>query len=472
MKSRLPILLAAVGVLLRIFPFWAMPTWYDENFTYLVAHLPIPQLIQATAGDVHPPLWYLLVWPLAHIPGLPIWFVVRLPALLAGIACLWVWWKIIQLVITNDHVRLVAFGLFCLIPQQIYYSQEGRMYSLLTLLVLLAWYCILTRRWVWLAVASSAMLWLQNYGMIYAAALWLAALLYDRWAWKPVTFALGAAGISFIPWMIVLAGQLRIIDGSYWIPRVTLPSILATLVHTYFAIAYINLDMLSIAAFFGALTWLLIWSIRHHTLNLPAAILAFLPLTLAALISVVWQPILLLRALIPSGAFICLLLAEPLEYLGRRPVMILSIVFIPALLVNLVNTEVRSGWASKSIRAGEDAIAYIDARWQPGDLLYYVDDGVYVSGALRWKNIDNILQAPPCGPVAGGLSDKTKAALGLETGPLPEVRGRTWVISTETPLNPSCLDGYLREEGLLDHDPLYCPEDNKLVKSCLYLVER
>jgi hypothetical protein len=489
MKSRLPLLLALIGVILRIFPAWAMPMWYDENFTLLVARLPIPQLIQATAGDVHPPLWYLIIWPLAHIPALPAWLVVRLPSMLAGIACIWIWWKILEIMTwpqwtrewinkfeSNPNimpVRLVAFGLFCLLPQQIYYSQEGRMYALLTLLVLLAWYFILTHRLVWLAITASAMLWLQNYGLIYLVALWVAALVYDRRTWKPVTIALGAAGISFIPWVMVMLGQMQGITGHYWIERLSIPSILATLTHTVFAIAYINFDMLSIAVFWGVLTWMLIWSIRHRTLNLPAAILAFLPLALAAVISFAWQPILLLRALIPSGAFICLILVEPLEYLGRKPVMLLSIFFIPVLLVNLANTEVRSGWASKSIQSGTDAITYIDSHWQPGDLLYYVDDGVFVSGAVSWKHIDNILQAPPCGPVAGGLSQQTKDTLGLRTGPLPKkISGRTWVISTETPLNPSCLEDYLRANVLLDGSPLFCPQENELVKSCLYLVER
>jgi hypothetical protein len=272
---------------------------------------------------------------------------------------------------------------------------------------------------------------------------------------------------------MVMLGQMQGITGHYWIERLSIPSILATLAHTVFAIAYINFDMLSIAIFWGVLTWVLIWSIRRRTLNLPAAVLAFLPLVLAAVISLAWQPILLLRALIPSGAFICLILAEPLEYLGRKPVILLSIFFIPVLMINLANTEVRSGWASNSIQAGTDAITYIDSHWQPGDLLFYVDDGVFVSGAVSWKHIDNILQAPPCGPVAGGLSQQTKDALGLLSGPLPKnVSGRTWVISTETPLNPSCLDDYLRSNGLLDGSPLFCPQENELVKSCLYLVER
>jgi len=479
MSKRLPLLLAAAGILLRIFPAWAMPMWYDENFTLLVARLPLDKLIAATAGDVHPPLFYLLVWPLAHIPGLAPWLVVRLPAMLAGIACIWVWWKILHewepihaVSFRYWQVIIVAFGLFCLLPQQIYYSQEGRMYSLLTLLVLLAWLCILQRRWVWLAVVSSAMLWLQNYGLIYAAALWLAAIVYERRTWKPLTIALAAAGLSFVPWVFVLSSQMTSISGNYWMFYFSLPSLLGDFAHIFFAKVYINFDMLNVAVFYGLLTWVLIWSIRKRTLNLPAVILAFLPLVLVAIVSVVWQPIMLFRALIPSAAFICLLLVDPIEYLGRKPVLLLAIFILPVLLINLGNTVVRSGWASKSIQADRDAISYIDTNWKQGDLLYYVDDGTFISGSVSWQNIDNVLQEPQCGMVRGGLTLQTQEALGMHSGYLPaNYPGRIWVISGVTSMFSECFDDYLRDNELMDEPPLFCSQDNALVKSCLYLVE-
>ena len=177
--KRLPLLLASLGILLRIVPIWAQPLWYDENFSVLLARLNLDRLIAATAGDVHPPLWYLICWPLAHIPFLPAWAVVRIPALLAGIVAIWIWWLVLEEMKCDRRVKLVAFGLFCFLPQQVYYAQEGRMYALLTLLVLSAWLCILRRRWIWLAVVTALMLWLQNYGLIYAAALWLAALIHE-----------------------------------------------------------------------------------------------------------------------------------------------------------------------------------------------------------------------------------------------------------------------------------------------------
>jgi hypothetical protein len=469
-RNFVPICLAALGIILRGIPVWLQGTWYDENFTLLVSRLPLDRLLAATAGDVHPPLWYLLVWPLAHIPALPGWAVVRLPALAAGILSIWVWWKILIIMVRSDRARLVAFGLFCLLPTQIYYSQEGRMYSLFTLLVLLAWLCILEGRFIYFAIAVSSILWLHNYGLFYAAALWAAGMIYDKRKWRALTIASIAAGISFIPWVIILLGQMGNIAGGYWILRLSIPSIFGNLAHSYFGGLYLAADMLTFAVFYGVFAWVIVWALRRRDLNLPALAMALLPLILAAIVSMVWRPIMLYRALIPSAAFICLILAEPFQYLGRRPALLLAIFFIPALVVNIAAIEARHNWNSSG--DPDPSIQIIDRSWQKGDLLYYVDDGVFISGSVAWANIDNTLQVEDCGPVLGGLSKQTQNALGMKVGPLPDnYPGRVWVITAETPLNPICMDDYLEQKGLLNSDPLYCSSDNELVRSCLYLVQ-
>lgn len=472
MKSKLPLLLAAVGILLRAIPVWAVPTWYDENFTILLARLPIDRLLAATAGDVHPPLWYLLCWPLAHIPGIPAWAVVRVPAVLASIATLWVWWKILETVETSPRVRLVAFGLFCFIPQQIYYAQEGRMYSLLTLLVLAAWLCILRRRWVWLAVATAIMLWLQNYGLLYAAALWLAAIVYNRRTWRAVTLSLTAAGLAFIPWLIILFRQMGEIHGSYWMVGISLPSVLGDLAHTYFSILDLRADMINVAVFHGVLVWVLIWGVRRRSTNWPVAILAFVPLVLAALVSVVWQPIMLPRALIPSGAFIVLLIAKPFGDLKYRGQLLMAIFLVPVMLVNILVVSLRVFKPNNIMVKYYSALSLIEAQWQEGDLLFYSDAGLFVSWSPYWSNIDNAILSPQCGPVRGGLSPKTMTELGINTGPLPDiVTGRIWVVTALSPFIPNCANEYFIENGLLDSKPLACMQDDVLAEACLYLVE-
>jgi hypothetical protein len=254
--------------------------------------------------------------------------------------------------------------------------------------------------------------------------------------------------------------------------HITLPSVLGDLAHTVFIDKPLSLDIISVTVFWGVLVWVLIGALRRRMLDLPAVILAFVPLTLAALVSVAWQPIMLSRALIPSGAFICLLLAEPLEYLTRKPLILMAVFLVPTLLVNLGAVASRSRWAYDAQEKSRAALVMIESQWQEGDLLYYADGGIYVSWSVYWKNIDNVLRVEECGPVMGGLSHQTQLALGMYSGPLPaHVAGRIWVITAQSPLNPVCEIDYLQTHGLLKSRPLTCVQDTALVQSCVYLQE-
>src|SRR6266851_3852750 len=46
---------------LRLFQLGTQSLWYDESVSLFIARQPIPELIAHTAGDVHPPLYYLLL---------------------------------------------------------------------------------------------------------------------------------------------------------------------------------------------------------------------------------------------------------------------------------------------------------------------------------------------------------------------------------------------------------------------------
>src|SRR5690606_4950260 len=74
--------------LLRFAGIWIPQLWYDENFTLILARLPFDRMIAATAGDVHPPLWYLIEWMFIRLfPDpvlLPAW-TLRIPAFACSI---------------------------------------------------------------------------------------------------------------------------------------------------------------------------------------------------------------------------------------------------------------------------------------------------------------------------------------------------------------------------------------------------
>src|SRR3989304_563776 len=63
------------------------PLWFDEAWSAWVAALPFDRMIKAVAGDVHPPLYFVILWGLVHVLGDSM-FVVRLPSALFSLASL------------------------------------------------------------------------------------------------------------------------------------------------------------------------------------------------------------------------------------------------------------------------------------------------------------------------------------------------------------------------------------------------
>ena len=49
------------GAFLRVFHLTAESIWLDEAFSVSISGLSVPQIVQAAAPDVHPPLYYFLL---------------------------------------------------------------------------------------------------------------------------------------------------------------------------------------------------------------------------------------------------------------------------------------------------------------------------------------------------------------------------------------------------------------------------
>jgi len=63
-KWWVPIIVLFLGFLLRVFRLGDQSIWYDEGVSLYLAQQTPGQIIRHTAGDIHPPLYYLVlhVW--------------------------------------------------------------------------------------------------------------------------------------------------------------------------------------------------------------------------------------------------------------------------------------------------------------------------------------------------------------------------------------------------------------------------
>ncbi|MBI5671284.1 MAG: glycosyltransferase family 39 protein [Chloroflexi bacterium] len=303
-RLRLPLILT-IGLTARL-PLLNESLWYDESFSLTVSRLPLEKLPAAIAGDVHPPLYYMLKWTWAHLTGDSAWMF-RLPDLALGLVAICLMYRLARH-IAGERVGLTAALLMALTPAAIYYSTEARAYSLLTVLVFGAMIALLEDRHSLYTLLIALLPATHNLGWFYALAFGLLALW--RWRWHdyivPFAFYLPLA----LPNMLLAAMQSGRMTDGYWL----LFNAATPLWSLIFNLQNIDNTLIMVLIVpFVAITFLSLWTARGLIRQSPARPVAALALAVPLLVflaSLFWQPVFLHRALLP----ISLLLLIPLAY--------------------------------------------------------------------------------------------------------------------------------------------------------------
>jgi len=231
----LPVLLwivpvTTVALALRLARLSFQPLWWDEGWSLYFATTDPGAMLQLTAVDIHPPLYYLLLHVWIQVFG-PSPVSVRLLSVLIGVAA-------VPLIYVagrrlSGHkvpaegqakkVGLLAALLLAISPLHIYYSQEVRMYGLVTLLGLAALIFASVQgtisvrgrfprtgigwAWVGYVLAATAALYTQYYAAFLILALNLVVLLRWLHARRPVRelfswlAAQVAVAVLYVPWL-------------------------------------------------------------------------------------------------------------------------------------------------------------------------------------------------------------------------------------------------------------------------------
>jgi uncharacterized membrane protein len=136
--------------------------WLDETYSAFVADLRFPELLRHTAGDVHPPLYYMLLWAWVRIAG-DAQAQLRLFSVVLSI-CAAIGMFLLARRLLGSRFGAFAAVLFALSPMLFVYSLEVRMY----MLSLLVFICLLPVHWI-AAVERSEDKWVvAAYGILAA----------------------------------------------------------------------------------------------------------------------------------------------------------------------------------------------------------------------------------------------------------------------------------------------------------------
>jgi uncharacterized membrane protein len=469
MKRLHLVLLLVLGFILRL-GMLRLDFWYDENFSIVLARLPFLRMLDATAGDVHPPLFYSLLWLWEKVSGSgPLWLM-RLPSLAISLLAIYMLSKLTAALKLSPRVQLISVVIMTIVPFQIYYAAETRMYALLGLLTIAATWAMLERRWVLLAVFSAALMYTHNWGLFYVAAIGLLTLRTWPREWKKYLPAYALAALAWLPWGLTLVWQMGAINQSYWLTRVTLGLVALQLHQQVWAMVLYN--PLGAMLTFVALLLGLYFTWRNARAAFPALLLMYLaPLLMAVTVSILWQPVLLFRAMAGISPFAYILIAHAVEQLfdgdkvNLRRALLAAIFIIPMFI-----SAYKTMYLANLRNDGGTALDYIDAHWQAGDIILSSSDGQYV-------NFMNYTTHPlylltECQPPLGALTMRTRNAMGFHFSTYADLPARrVWFMNARTPLLHSCN---LEQSAAIigNTQPVFIDQDEPLIYSGIWLVEK
>ncbi len=137
---------AFLSIVLLAFLLWLyrldhQSLWYDEGFSVYLACMSLGEITARTASDIHPPLYYYLL----HLwlgPFGDSEFVLRFFSLIFGLLTISFIYVLGRRLLGTASGLLAAL-LLAISPLYLWYSQEARMYTLVTFLCLLSSYLLL-----------------------------------------------------------------------------------------------------------------------------------------------------------------------------------------------------------------------------------------------------------------------------------------------------------------------------------------
>ncbi len=150
-SSRQRIILAVVvlfGALFVLANALQREMWLDEYHTWLVSGMALDELWTFVLGDVHPPVYFLLMNGWRRLVG-DAAMALRLPSLLAYVASVIVFASLLHRSPSTPLTRVSATCLFAFAPALVVYGAEARMYAisvLLTCAILWLWNALMDRQ--------------------------------------------------------------------------------------------------------------------------------------------------------------------------------------------------------------------------------------------------------------------------------------------------------------------------------------
>jgi len=425
-QTTLLILIFAIALGIRALGIEARPIWYDEAFSLLISqHNPSVILAgtlsadtDSSAAEEHPPAYYFVLWGWMQTFGNSL-ISARALSILAGLGIVLLIYLIAQHLF-DQSAALTASLFAAILPFQVHYAQEVRMYVFLALWLCLATFAFLRKRWILFAMSAALAQYTHNLAAIYLIPLALTPVFQKDWkTLRALTLAGFAAILIYSPWLIHLPAQLSKIQNNFWIEKPGAERLFTLLLYYVPNLPLPN-DWLLPGLFLAALTVTLAAyqtcrALKHKLPDanhgLWLAYLSFAPPLLLWLISQI-QPIYVERALLPSHAMFCLWLAWALTKTRLpRPIQLTAFALVIAsAAMGLYQHVTYNGFPYGPYAMLDKSLS---ERFQTGDVIVHSSKLSYLPSIYFDRDLSQQFIADPAGGATDTLSPATMQILSL-----------------------------------------------------------
>ncbi|MCE9647899.1 MAG: glycosyltransferase family 39 protein [Chloroflexi bacterium] len=476
-SNRNLILILALALLLRLAGISSRPIWYDESFSALFAEQGPQAILEGTlareadtsAAEEHPPVYYFILWGWMQIFGNSL-ISIRLLSVAASLGIITCIYHIAGR-LAGESTAITASLLTAILPFQIHYGQEIRMYVFLAFWLCLAVYALINEKWGLFCISSALAQYTHNLAAFFLIPLAFIPVFQKDWkSLRSLTLAGLAAIALYLPWLTQLPAQFSKVTSGFWIEKPGLEKIF-----TLFLIYLPHLPLSKLQLLPGLLLATLTITLgayqtyRARTTNedlarsgLFFAYLAFVPPLFLWLVSQIF-PVYLERALLPSHAFFCIWIAWAFTKTRLpRPVQIFT--FILILLsagIGFYQQITYNGFPYGPFASLDQSIRN---RFQNGDMVIHSNKLTYLPTFYFDRNLPESFLMDPAGGTTDTLSPAIQKLLGLDQENNIEAASahatRVWYVIFQ-----ESLDEYKAEGYLIHPDIAYLNENFTLTSS-------
>ena len=217
--------------------------WHDEGYTAVLIENDYAGIVERTAMDVHPPLYYLALKTWSLVLGDAV-FTLRIFSAVCMLGAILIIWHIVRK-IYGRRAGLAALTLMSIGPFLVRYGQEMRMYGLAALLASLATLVYLsiynkTKSSAWRFVAYGLIVVAGMYTQYFFVLVPAVHLIHYLFAsgessfkrrfikLRPFLISAVVIALIFAPWLPTVKNQFSEVHGSFWIPKVSIETLTST----------------------------------------------------------------------------------------------------------------------------------------------------------------------------------------------------------------------------------------------------